>query len=439
MEAISTGFRTCFGESCQEVLEEDRDRRRICLWCDRPMLRGRASMESRLAFDQKIQDSRLRRNLSREAHTHKRQKLYKMSRRELRGDDAVKDDPDSDVPQFVRHLDTVNYQRFMHRIKTPSGDQVYESKLGKWTYNRDFILAFRGRCERIAEPQGVRNATKTSDETLSRTNLEKMKEQHQSMNETISRDHEGATSGGNAHHDDNKRPMHRPVLERPDADAPVRSSRHRLFISTFPHLIPPPMSSSDSEPQTVGAFQLQPSSVSEDPDFTFALMLQEEEDRQIAEALDVEWNASPRDGDPRSDNQQWGSHHLVETLQADDVDEGGDHGYQQIRPGTGDDEEESMEPTSSISQANSPLRMSWALNQQSNDLRSAHREAAPVETRDERGNGDSDRELDEYLGLRARTSADEPNAKDELPIDGSPEIRHLLPTSMEDQPPAYAP
>ena len=171
-EANASGFKLCFGERCSVVLEEDKERRRICLWCDKPMLRGRASMESRLAFDQKMQDARVKRGLSFETRIRKQQKLYKMSRRELRGDDAVAQDPLADAPQFVRHLDTMNYQRFIPRQHAPSGEQVYQSKLGRWIYNRGFLIGIGQRCKRLPERCDVRDLTRRDGEQSERRNLE---------------------------------------------------------------------------------------------------------------------------------------------------------------------------------------------------------------------------------------------------------------------------
>ena len=55
-------FKLCYGEGCSTPIladQPDKDRRRICIWCDRPMLRGRASMQSRVAFDQRLMDARI--------------------------------------------------------------------------------------------------------------------------------------------------------------------------------------------------------------------------------------------------------------------------------------------------------------------------------------------------------------------------------------------
>jgi hypothetical protein len=171
-EANTSGSRLCFGEACSVALEEDKDRRRICLWCDRPMLRGRASFESRLAFDQKMQDARAKRSLSFEDRTRKQQNLYRMSRRELRGNEAVKQDPLADAPQFVRHLDTMNYQRFMRWEHAPSGEQVYQSKLGRWVYDRNFLIEIGKRCKRLPKRSEFRNLTTGDGKDPGRTNLE---------------------------------------------------------------------------------------------------------------------------------------------------------------------------------------------------------------------------------------------------------------------------
>jgi hypothetical protein len=133
-------------------------------------------MESKLAFDQKMYNVRAKRGLSFEEGTRKRQKLFKMSRRELRGDEAVARDPEADVPQFVRHLDTTNYQRFMRREYAPSGQQVYLSKLGKWIYHRELLLEIGKCCKRMSKRGDVRDLTRGEGMQVERTNLEKSNE-----------------------------------------------------------------------------------------------------------------------------------------------------------------------------------------------------------------------------------------------------------------------
>lgn len=50
------------------------------------------------------------------------------------------DGPEHDQPIFVRHLDTINYRKYMSERSSPSGDSVYQSKHGRWTYSRHFLL-----------------------------------------------------------------------------------------------------------------------------------------------------------------------------------------------------------------------------------------------------------------------------------------------------------
>ena len=49
------------------------------------------------------------------------------------------DGPEHDRPIFVRHLDAVNYRRFLVGNQEPTGPQVYDSKQGRWTYSREFL------------------------------------------------------------------------------------------------------------------------------------------------------------------------------------------------------------------------------------------------------------------------------------------------------------
>ena len=96
-EAKSSGERLCFGQGCNEQLVDDKIRRRICLWCDMPMLPGRPSMESRVAFDQKMMCLFIKNEHQRQAEIRdppqKRQKLFDPSRQSV-GDETV-NDPDA--------------------------------------------------------------------------------------------------------------------------------------------------------------------------------------------------------------------------------------------------------------------------------------------------------------------------------------------------------
>lgn len=93
----------------------------------------------------------------------------------MRGDDAVKDDPDADLPQFVRHLDTVNYRSYMEESAAPSGDSVYDSKRGYWRYSMQFLLTTGARCGHVPAPAKLATFNQKDEGALcfARTNKEK--------------------------------------------------------------------------------------------------------------------------------------------------------------------------------------------------------------------------------------------------------------------------
>lgn len=179
------GPKVCFGRNCGVILEEDKDRRKICLWCDRPVPRGRASMESRIAFNQKMIDARGREISSQladfeEYESNRRRQMF-MSRREMRGNEAVENDPEADVQQFLRNLDVLNYQRLIfhpHRPwgAQPTGDEVYASKQGRWIYNSDFLKCFMRKCWRHKNAAHLRSVTSSDSPNAppSKTNMELM-------------------------------------------------------------------------------------------------------------------------------------------------------------------------------------------------------------------------------------------------------------------------
>ena len=173
-DARADGAKVCHGQDCASILEDDKDRRKICLWCDKPIPRGRASMESRIAFDQKMMDAREREFSSQladfEEYESNRRRQMLMSRRELRGDAAVEDDPDADVQQFVRNLDILNYHRFCG--EQPTGDEIYNSKHGQWKYNANFLKCFQQRRVGHKDAASLRSATSSDshDAPLLKTN-----------------------------------------------------------------------------------------------------------------------------------------------------------------------------------------------------------------------------------------------------------------------------
>lgn len=188
MDARAEGTKVCYGQNCDNILEDDKDRRKICLWCDKPIPRGRASMESRIAFDQKMMDAREREFNSQladfEEYESNRRRQMLMSRRELRGDAAVEDDPDADVQQFVRNLDIFNYHRLCGG--QPTGDEIYNSKHGKWKYNTMFLKCFQRRGVGHKDAASLRSVTSSGspDAPLFKTNWDlRMMPHHETRDE----------------------------------------------------------------------------------------------------------------------------------------------------------------------------------------------------------------------------------------------------------------
>ncbi|RMZ81287.1 hypothetical protein DV737_g2553, partial [Chaetothyriales sp. CBS 132003] len=99
-----------------------------------------------------------------------------MTRRELRGDAAVKDDPNADKLSFVRHLDTLNYFNYVSARDAPTGQEVYDSKRGYWRYSRNFLLCMRRRCRHVPVPTGDLSHILHASSEYSRTNAEKLEE-----------------------------------------------------------------------------------------------------------------------------------------------------------------------------------------------------------------------------------------------------------------------
>lgn len=138
----------CYGLDCDAMIDQvDRDRRRICLWCSKPLMRPYGG-DDRLRWEEKQIEIRAAAAASRSADIYEwarnRFRNLTMSRREMRGTEACvrltgSDGPEHDKPIFVRHLDTINYRKYMSERSSPSGDSVYQSKHGRWTYSRQFL------------------------------------------------------------------------------------------------------------------------------------------------------------------------------------------------------------------------------------------------------------------------------------------------------------
>lgn len=105
----------------------------------------------------------------------------RMSRREMRGNDAVEGDPDADLPQFVRHLDSCcNYRNFMSEYSVPSGSAVYNSKRGHWTYSKDFLVQIGVRCrksKKLKHNHELTALTRPGTSIFSRTMRQRWREQ----------------------------------------------------------------------------------------------------------------------------------------------------------------------------------------------------------------------------------------------------------------------
>ena len=165
----------CFGQGCSNTLDGFAERRKICMWCDKPLPIS-ATRENPHVYKQKVVDAMAHeaaiRQSDAEAHALKRRKQLRMSLRELRGDEAVAGNAMADTPNLVRHLDTVNYARRLGPLKSPTPAQVYNSKMGRWQYDRDFLVAFRNLCRSINVPMHVNEATRSGLYAIDRTNQE---------------------------------------------------------------------------------------------------------------------------------------------------------------------------------------------------------------------------------------------------------------------------
>lgn len=177
-EAATSEIKLCHGAGCKNPIGVHYERRRTCLWCQKtlPSPFGGAS---RHVWTQQMIDAKQRsiQALSTDIEEYNRLRLttMRMTRREFRGEDAVKDDPEADKPQFVRHLDTMNYEHFMGHDSAPTGQQVYDSKRGYWRYNKKFLLRMRSRCCEVSPRADLTHIREGASEFV-RTNAEKYEE-----------------------------------------------------------------------------------------------------------------------------------------------------------------------------------------------------------------------------------------------------------------------
>lgn len=148
----------CYGLNCANIIsasDGSRDRRRICLWCSRPLARPFGG-EDRLRWEEKQLTIRAAHAASRSADiaewARNRFRSLTMSRREIRGTDVCDILPGPaeahDRRIFVKHLDAVNYRALISEQAAPMPEDVYNSKHGYWRY-RSAFLGNRSFCERF--------------------------------------------------------------------------------------------------------------------------------------------------------------------------------------------------------------------------------------------------------------------------------------------------
>ena len=179
------GSDVCFGQYCETKLVDDRDRRKICLWCDKPAPRGRPNMKYSQAFDDKLMVDAKEfmwyinewGSYSQGADIEHQNKMRSsgpmlMSRRDLRGNHAVKDDPDADVEQYLLNPDKINYQHFC--LAQPSQDEISGSRHCEWKYNSDFLRCFMKICTKHSDAAFLRTATyiDPNEAPCSKTNMD---------------------------------------------------------------------------------------------------------------------------------------------------------------------------------------------------------------------------------------------------------------------------
>lgn len=147
----------CYGNNCTSLIPlEGRDRRRICLWCAKPLTRqiggdDRHSWETKNIEIRKA-EAQLR-SADIQEWTRNRFRSLTMSRRQLRAaqdcispegplDTVSADGVDLDSPILLRHLDAINYRRHCpSRYEPPSPDDIWRSKhSGFFRYSVKFLL-----------------------------------------------------------------------------------------------------------------------------------------------------------------------------------------------------------------------------------------------------------------------------------------------------------
>lgn len=139
----------CYGLNCTRTIslsDPSRDRRRICLWCSRPLPRPFGG-EDRYHWEAKNIAIRSANAASRSEDiaewARNRFRTLTMSRRDMRGSEICSTFPgpeeSHDQRLFVKHLDAVNYRAVMRESAVPTPEDVYKSKHGYWRYRLAFL------------------------------------------------------------------------------------------------------------------------------------------------------------------------------------------------------------------------------------------------------------------------------------------------------------
>jgi hypothetical protein len=174
-QAVSSESKICHGEQCNNSLGDSPERRRICTWCQKTLP---TAPSARAVWTQEMVEAKQRTmaalSADLEEYNRLRPKTLRMSRRELRGDAAVRFYSDPDKLQYVRHLDAINYESFISKKSAPTGQEIFDSKRGYWRYNRQFLLSFRRLAHRVPPPIGDLTHITSATSEFARTNVQKM-------------------------------------------------------------------------------------------------------------------------------------------------------------------------------------------------------------------------------------------------------------------------
>jgi hypothetical protein len=153
----------CAGQGCNNFVEEDKESRRICLWCDLPLLKSKHRSENRdprkeynfgYVFEGKIVEDKpmdriaswTRRQETRERRP--RDDVFSLTRSRFTDFERRRIErllnPDETGAQYVRHLAEIDYKAFGAR--RPHRKRVMDSMKGIFKYDLDFLMQFEHIC-----------------------------------------------------------------------------------------------------------------------------------------------------------------------------------------------------------------------------------------------------------------------------------------------------